>query len=70
MRVGYPDLAIELRRRTLEMISSQSDIFEYYHPETGYNPPKAASIYGWSTAIFIDLAIQASHQSQAFAQIQ
>jgi putative isomerase len=60
-RTGYQDLARELRRRTLEMISRQSDIFEYYQPLTGEAPPKAASIFGWSSAVFIDLAIQAAH---------
>lgn len=57
-RSGYPELARELRQRTLDMIASRDDIYEYYHPETGANPPGAASIFGWSSAIFIDLAIQ------------
>ena len=60
-RTGYIDLARELRYRTLELINRQGDIFEYYHPQTGKAPPKAASIFGWSSAIFIDLAIQAAH---------
>jgi putative isomerase len=58
IRSGYPDLARELRSRTLELMSQQEDIFEYYHPESGINPPKAAPIFGWSAAIFIDLAIR------------
>ncbi len=59
-RAGYTGLAQELRRRTLELIAGQDDIYEYYHPVTGENPPKAASIFGWSAAVYIDLAIQAS----------
>jgi len=59
-RSGYSDLARELRRRTLELICGQDDIYEYYHPESGENPPNAASTFGWSSAIFIDLAIQAA----------
>jgi glycogen debranching enzyme len=59
-RSGYPELARELRQRTLDMIASRDDTYEYYHPETGANPPGAASIFGWSSAIFIDLAIQES----------
>jgi putative isomerase len=59
-RNGYEDLARELRRRTLEMICEQDDVYEYYHPENGLNPPKAACIFGWSSAVFIDLAIEAS----------
>ncbi|MGE5250062.1 MAG: amylo-alpha-1,6-glucosidase [Bacteroidota bacterium] len=63
-RSGYPELARELRRRTLELILSQDDIYEYYNPETGQPPPKAASTFGWSAAIFIDLAIQESRDAQ------
>lgn len=61
-RAGYADLAQELRRRTLDLIAGQDDIYEYYHPVTGENPPKAASIFGWSAAVYIDLAIQASRE--------
>ncbi len=62
---GYPDIARELRHRTLEMVCGREDIYEYYHPETGANPPNAASIFGWSSAILIDLAIQASREQAA-----
>jgi glycogen debranching enzyme len=61
-RSGYPDLANELRRRTLELISGKDDIYEYYNPENGENPPLAASTFGWSSAVFIDLAIQAARE--------
>ena len=57
-RTGYVDLARELRRRTLDMLSAHDDIYEYYQPQTGEVPPKAASIFGWSAAVYIDLAIQ------------
>jgi hypothetical protein len=57
---GYPEVSTELRRRTLDLIGAQKDIYEYYHPVTGEKPPKAAAIFGWSSAVFIDLAIQAS----------
>lgn len=59
-RAGYPRLSKQLRQRTLKMISQHADINEYYNPITGVNPPKAAPIFGWSAAVFIDLAIQAS----------
>ncbi|MBI4770758.1 MAG: hypothetical protein HY784_10220 [Chloroflexi bacterium] len=59
-RAGYPDLARELRRRTLELIAGADDIYEYYEAESGEKPPRAASIFGWSSAVYIDLAIQAS----------
>ncbi len=58
-RSGYTDLAQELRTRTLELIEKEDDIYEFYHPQTGERPPKAASTFGWSSAIYIDLAIQA-----------
>jgi glycogen debranching enzyme len=64
-RSGYPGLARELRQRTLNMLSGQDDFYEYYHPLTGKKPPKAASIFGWSAAVFIDLAIQATRDGQA-----
>ncbi len=64
IRSGYQELAIELRRRTLEMIGGQEDIYEYYDPVSGVNPPNAASIFGWSSAVFIDLAIQATRERE------
>jgi putative isomerase len=63
-RCGYSDLADTLRSRTLELMSQQDDIYEYYHPENGTNPPKAAPIFGWSSAIFIDLALQAQEKPE------
>jgi len=62
LRSGYADLARDLRRRTLDLICRGDDIYEYYHPETGENPPEAAATFGWSSAVFIDLAIQAAHE--------
>ncbi|OGO34035.1 MAG: hypothetical protein A2W35_14050 [Chloroflexi bacterium RBG_16_57_11] len=57
---GYAELADKLSLQTLELVNEREDIYEYYHPETGINPPKAASIFGWSSAIFIDLAVRSS----------
>jgi putative isomerase len=54
------DLAVELRRRTLELIMRHSNIYEYYNAETGEVPAKAAEIFGWTASVFIDLAIKAS----------
>ncbi|MEM8529605.1 MAG: trehalase family glycosidase [Chloroflexota bacterium] len=59
-RTGHHQLAHELAERTLRLVMSQNDIFEYYHPETGEPPPKAAPMFGWSAACFIDLAIRMS----------
>jgi hypothetical protein len=57
-RVGRPELADALRRNTLELIMQNRDIYEYYNPLTAARPPKAAPIFGWTSAVFIDLAIQ------------
>ena len=59
-RSGYIDIARKLRKSTLEMLCKQDDIYEYYNPQTGEKPLEAACMFGWSAAIFIDLAIQDS----------
>lgn len=56
--IGQHELARELRRRTLNMLMLHDDIYEYYHPVTGERPAKAAPMFGWSSAVFIDLALQ------------
>ena len=60
MRSGYPELARELRDKTLELMMRHNDIYEYYNPETSDPPSNAASVFGWSSAVFVDLAIKAS----------
>jgi hypothetical protein len=60
-RTGHTDLAAKLRDRTLDLVMRCEDICEYYHPETGATPPHAAPIFGWTSALFIDLAIKASN---------
>ncbi len=62
---GYADLARALRRRTLELLMARPDFYEYYHPQTGDNPPNAAPIFGWSAALFIDMAIQVTRESNS-----
>jgi putative isomerase len=61
-RVGEESLAKELRDRTLDMIMAYKDIYEYYDAETGAPADKAVNIFGWTSAVFIDLAIQASRE--------
>jgi len=62
-KIGKMDFAAELRRRTLDLVAAQGDIYEYYNPETGQPPPRAANVFGWTSAIFIDLAIQAHQEN-------
>lgn len=61
---GETQLANDLRESTLEMIMAQNGIYEYYDAETGVPPKRAVNIFGWTSAVFIDLAIQASNKSQ------
>jgi putative isomerase len=59
------DLARELRDKTLQLIMTHPGLYEYYHAETGEPPPKAANIFGWTAAVFIDLALQISAEMEA-----
>ena len=60
-QVGEDSLADELTHKTLEIIMRHQGIFEYYHSQSGEPPSKAAEAFGWSAAVFIDLAISASN---------
>jgi putative isomerase len=59
---GEHDLAQSLMEKTLALIMSQPGIHEYYDAQTGEPPATAADAFGWTAAVFIDLAIQASDQ--------
>jgi glycogen debranching enzyme len=63
-RCGRPELARELLERTLALVQLHPDIYEYYNPLDGSRPPKAAGSFGWTSAVFIDLAIQAAHRQR------
>jgi hypothetical protein len=63
-RSGFPDEARRLRRRTLECLMKHPDFFEFYNPLTGQPGTKAAPIFGWSAALFIDLALQETADRQ------
>lgn len=58
IRSGFPEEASRLRSRTLECLIKYPDFFEFYNPLTGQPGTKAAPIFGWSAALFIDLALQ------------
>jgi putative isomerase len=60
-QVGEHALARTLLGKTLDLVASQPSIYEYYNSETGKPPAIATDAFGWTAAIFIDLAIQASH---------
>jgi glycogen debranching enzyme len=62
---GHAGVADRLRARTLDMLAEMHDLSEYFNPITGETPPKAAPMFGWTAALFIDLAIQsARHQME------
>ncbi len=58
------ELADQLLKKTLHMMMEHPSIYEYYNAMTGEPPPTAADIFGWSAAVFIDLAIQASQEAE------
>lgn len=63
-QVGEDVLANELTRKTLDLIMQHPGIYEYYHSENGSPPEKAAEAFGWTAAVFIDLAISASNMQE------
>lgn len=65
MRVGRLDLAAELRRKSLDLVMLHADIYEYYNPITGQPPPTAAPTFGWSSALFIELALQETRAEES-----
>jgi hypothetical protein len=66
-QVGELELARTLLDKTLELVMSQPSIYEYYNSDTGEPPATAADIFGWTAAVFIDLAIQASREQETEA---
>lgn len=60
VRSGYVEVARTLRDKTLALMMRHGDIYEYYNPETSDAPASAASVFGWSSAVFVDLAIKAT----------
>jgi glycogen debranching enzyme len=59
-QVGEDFFAYELTAKTLELIGTHPGIFEYYNSQTGIPPETAAQAFGWTAAVYIDLAIQIS----------
>jgi len=64
-QVNEHDLANTLLEKTLELVMSQPSIYEYYNSETGEPPATAAETFGWTAAVFIDLAIQANQGGES-----
>jgi glycogen debranching enzyme len=64
-QVGEHDRAQAMLESTLNLIMSQPGIYEYYNAETGKPSAVAADAFGWTAAVFIDLAVQASRREQS-----
>ncbi|MER6947307.1 glycogen debranching protein [Nonomuraea sp. NPDC000554] len=55
-RSGYHETADELRARTLAMVRDGGGLYEYWNPLTGGRAGRATTGFGWSAALFLDLA--------------
>lgn len=54
---GEVSRAKALRRRTLDMVISGGGPHEYFSCVDAARPPRATTCFGWSAALFIDLAV-------------
>lgn len=59
------ELASQLCSATLDLIMSQSSIYEYYSAETGRPPARSTPAFGWTAALFVDLALRASREQES-----
>lgn len=57
-RSGRRKRALELTRRTLELVAAGGGAYEYFDPITGHPPERAVPMFSWTAALFIDLAVQ------------
>lgn len=57
-RSGCPAAADVLAQRTLAMVVAAGGAFEYYNPLSGQRAPHAAPAFGWTAALFLDLAVR------------
>jgi len=57
---AHPARARELIERTLQLVIHAGGPHEYFTPSTGAKAETATTAFGWSAALFVDLAVQAS----------
>ncbi|GGI44302.1 hypothetical protein SAMN04489721_2322 [Agromyces flavus] len=60
-RSGHADRARTLAERTVELVRHAGGPHEYFDPNTGERAAGATTAFGWSAALFIDLAVALSH---------
>ena len=56
---GRGDLADAVETALLDLVS-QHGPNEYFRPDTGVKPPRATTVFGWSAALTVDLAVRHS----------
>jgi glycogen debranching enzyme len=54
---GYPERARALREQTVALVIHGGGPHEYFNPRTGLKAETATTAFGWSAALFIDLAV-------------
>jgi len=59
-RSGHPKHARRLRERTLQLVIRAGGPHEYFTPDTGRKARTATTAFGWSAALFVDLAVRLS----------
>lgn len=57
---GYPERARALREQTVALVIHGGGPHEYYNPHTGMKARTATTAFGWSAALFVDLAVTLS----------
>jgi glycogen debranching enzyme len=57
---GHPDRARALVEQTVALVQHAGGPHEYFNPLTGEKAPTATTAFGWSAALFVDLAVQLS----------
>lgn len=57
---GYPARARELREQTVALVMAGGGPHEYFNPRTGKKAERATTAFGWSAALFVDLAVRLS----------
>ncbi|WP_401000440.1 amylo-alpha-1,6-glucosidase [Agromyces sp. GXQ0307] len=61
---GRTDLADDLAERTVALVVHGGGPHEYFDPLTGRKAPTATTAFGWSAALFIDLAVELSAETR------
>jgi glycogen debranching enzyme len=57
---GHPERARALLEQTVALVQHGGGPHEYFDPLTGEKAPTATTAFGWSAALFVDLAVRLS----------